>query len=224
LLVITYDEHGGNFDHVAPPPAVPPSPPAANQTFAFDRYGVRVPAVIVSPYVKQGTVLRPPGTTPFDHTSIIATLRKRFSLGPPLTERDGAAPDLEPALTLSSPDNRGPERIDPLPYQPSPTDLAHAQSAPLNHHQRALLQLAAHLPDAPRPPAPPTPGAAPGAPPGRTTTADFLDFIKAHLDSLKARIAAGTHDVSQEIAAPARDVASAAAFARTRFGNLFRSL
>src|SRR5262249_48990134 len=104
------------------------------------------------------------------------------------------------------------------------TDLAHAQSAPLNHLQKAVLQLAAHLPDAPRPPAPTTPGAAPGAAPGGATTADFLAFIKAHLDRLKARIAAGTPYGSPATAAPPRDVASAAAFVRTRLGNLFRSL
>ena len=51
LLLITYDEHGGCYDHVAPSAAVPPQPPVPGQTFGFDRYGVRVPAVIVSPYV-----------------------------------------------------------------------------------------------------------------------------------------------------------------------------
>src|SRR5215813_2010303 len=51
LLLITYDEHGGCYDHAAPSAAVPPQPPVPGQTFGFDRYGVRVPAVIVSPYV-----------------------------------------------------------------------------------------------------------------------------------------------------------------------------
>lgn len=92
LLVITYDEHGGCYDHVPPPPAQPPEPKRPEAEFDFSRYGVRVPAVIVSPFVRQGTVLRPHNETPFDHTSIIATLRKRFpTLGPPLTERDAVA-------------------------------------------------------------------------------------------------------------------------------------
>jgi phospholipase C len=50
LLVVTYDEHGGCFDHVPPPLAVPPGDHHPNEVFSFNRYGVRVPAVIVSPY------------------------------------------------------------------------------------------------------------------------------------------------------------------------------
>src|SRR6185437_6848979 len=68
----------------------------------------RVPAVIVSPFVPQGTVLRPAGATPFDHTSIIKTVRTRFSLGPPLSNREAAAPDLAAVLSLPEPSNLGP--------------------------------------------------------------------------------------------------------------------
>ena len=103
LLIITYDEHGGCYDHVPPPAATEPEAPREGQVFKFDRYGVRVPAVIISPYVEPGTKLRPPGRIPYDHTSIIATLRKRFpALGGPLTQRDAAAPDLERVLTLAT--------------------------------------------------------------------------------------------------------------------------
>jgi phospholipase C len=91
MLIITYDEHGGCYDHVPPPSAAQPEAPQPGQVFKFDRYGVRVPAVIVSPYVKPGTILRPQGPVPYDHTSIIVTLRKRFALGGPLTGRDGSA-------------------------------------------------------------------------------------------------------------------------------------
>ena len=59
LLIIVYDEHGGTFDHVVPPAAVPPGGPYPDG-FRFDRYGIRVPAVIVSPYVAPGSVIRPP--------------------------------------------------------------------------------------------------------------------------------------------------------------------
>ena len=91
LLIITYDEHGGCFDHVVPPAAIPPGgtllPNPSN--FQFNRYGPRVPAILVSPYIAAGTVLRPQGfaynavsagitttngVTPFDHTSIIKTV------------------------------------------------------------------------------------------------------------------------------------------------------
>ena len=145
LFVITYDEHGGCFDHVPPPAARPPSA-IPTTPFNFDRYGVRVPAVVISPYVRQATILRPQGTMPFDHTSIIATLRKRFSLGPPLTQRDEVAPDLDIALTLETPDNLGPEAVQALPYVPDPADVGAARQRPLNDMQEALLKLAAHLP------------------------------------------------------------------------------
>jgi phospholipase C len=67
LLLITYDEHGGFFDHV-PPPAAPDDDPA------FRRFGARVPAFVVSPWVERAAVSR----TLFDHTSIIKTLLLRF--------------------------------------------------------------------------------------------------------------------------------------------------
>jgi phospholipase C len=68
LLVIFYDEHGGFFDHV-PPPEAPDDDPQS-----FGRYGVRVPALIVSPWVEPGSVSK----TLFDHTSIIKTILLRF--------------------------------------------------------------------------------------------------------------------------------------------------
>jgi phospholipase C len=146
LLLILYDEHGGNYDHVPPPAATPPqSTPTA--PFAFDRYGVRVPAVIVSPYIEQGTILRASGNVPYDHTSIAATLRKRFpAMGPPLSAREAGAPDLDAVLTLSTPDNAGPATVEALPYAASPTEVAKMQLAPLNGMQKALVHLAANLP------------------------------------------------------------------------------
>lgn len=147
LLVILYDEHGGIYDHVPPQKAVPPDN-SHPQPFAFDRYGVRVPAVLVSPYIQAGTILKKPADSlyPFDHTSVIATLRKWFSLGAPLTHRDAVAPDLECALNLESPENMGPEKIEPLPYVVSPTELDAALNAPLNAFQKAMHEAAAHLP------------------------------------------------------------------------------
>src|SRR6202040_533510 len=123
LLVILYNEHGGCYDHVPPPAAAPPtSEPTA--PFNFDRYGVRGPAVIVSPYIEQGTVLRASGNVPYDHTSIAATLRKRFpAIGPPLTAREAGAPDLDAVLTLSAPDNPGPPTLEALPYVPTQSSL-----------------------------------------------------------------------------------------------------
>jgi len=128
---------------------VPPEPPLPGQAFAFDRYGVRVPVVVVSPYVAPGTIFHQASGAPYDHTSIIATMRKRFSLSSPLTARDSAAPDLDGLLSLMKPTNLGPLRVNALPYAPSPTTAAVARTKPLNSMQKALVGLAANLPPAP---------------------------------------------------------------------------
>lgn len=104
LLVITYDQHGGCYDHVPPPwGAVPPDDTAGQFGFDFTRFGVRVPAVLVSPLIEAGTVFRaPPGAPPLDHTSILKTVQERWGL-PALTARDAAAPGFGGVLTLSQP-------------------------------------------------------------------------------------------------------------------------
>jgi len=130
------------------PPRCPPNP--AGQTFTFDRYGVRVPAVIVSPYVAPGTIFGKSSAVPFDHTAIIATVRKRFGISEALTARDAQAPDLDSVLILPRPTNLGPLRLKALPYAPSPATAAVAQTKPLNSMQKALVGLAANLPPAPR--------------------------------------------------------------------------
>ncbi|MDB6063597.1 MAG: sulfatase family protein [Verrucomicrobiaceae bacterium] len=155
LLIITYDEHGGCYDHAAPPLAIPPDTSNA-KPFGFDRYGVRVPALLISPFIKAGTVLRvtpdrclphqgPPH--PFDHTSVISTLRKCFTLGPPLSNRDAVAPNLESVLNLALPENDGPAAVSALNYAATPGELQDALNAPLNGMQKALHEAAAHLPN-----------------------------------------------------------------------------
>ncbi len=147
LLVITCDEHGGIYDHVPPPAAVSPGG-AMPDGFAFDRFGVRVPAVLVSPWIAPGSVIRPPGAVPFDHTSIIATLRRLFAVPHPLTPRDAAAPDLLGALSLPQPDNDGPTTITPAPVRPAPGEVSALAAAAPNFAQRNLSRLATHLPAA----------------------------------------------------------------------------
>ena len=79
-LLVVYDEHGGIYDHVDPPPCPPDQFTAsANDTgtgmpFAFDRLGVRVPAILISPWIPKGTVV----SRIFDHASIPATVTKFF--------------------------------------------------------------------------------------------------------------------------------------------------
>jgi phospholipase C len=76
MLVITYDEHGGLYDHVPPPAApAPDDAPPDDLNFDFKRLGVRVPAVIVSPYTRNLVI----HDVAFDHTSLIATARKLFT-------------------------------------------------------------------------------------------------------------------------------------------------
>ncbi len=104
LLVITYDEHGGCYDHVPPPwGAVPPDHDTGEFSFGFDRFGVRVPTVLVSPLIAAGTVYRvPAGGTPLDHTSVLKTIEQRWNLAA-LTARDAAAPGFGDVFTLSTP-------------------------------------------------------------------------------------------------------------------------
>jgi phospholipase C len=172
LLVIIYDEHGGCYDHVLPPQAIPPDS-CRQDGFDFSRYGVRVPAVIVSPYIPAGSRIRVApqdqvlaGTaTPFDHTSILATLRKLFALGTPFTARDKIAPDLLSQLSLNVPSNDGPDNVIPPNVSVSTSDVAARASALPNHMQTALAQMAASLPiHAPTQLVPPPAPLAPRAP------------------------------------------------------------
>ena len=105
LLVIVYDEHGGFYDSVKPGRAVPPGDlpprgqPALNSRgFDFSHYGVRVPAVVVSPLIPKGKV----DPTVYDHASILATLERLLGMGP-LTKRDARANDVLHLLTESTP-------------------------------------------------------------------------------------------------------------------------
>ncbi len=104
LFVLTYDEHGGCYDHVPPPwGATVPDNSAGEFGFGFDRFGVRVPTLLISPLIAPGTVYRvADGTTPLDHTSVLKTVEQRWNV-PPLTARDAAAPGFGDVVTLTVP-------------------------------------------------------------------------------------------------------------------------
>ena len=145
LLIITYDEHGGCFDHVLPGEAAPPGGPAPDG-FSFGRFGVRVPAVIVSPYVAAGRIIRPAGSTPFDHTSIFRTLQELFGLDPsPLSPRTAAAPSLLAALT-ATPDNDGPASVASAASRADPAEVSRVAARPPNGMQQGLARAAVKLP------------------------------------------------------------------------------
>jgi phospholipase C len=94
-LLITYDEHGGFYDHVPPPTNVPTPDEASEKSssgFKFDRLGVRVPTILVSPWVEKGGVVSYGQSGEiFEHSSIAATIRKMFGLDNFLTMRDAWA-------------------------------------------------------------------------------------------------------------------------------------
>jgi phospholipase C len=142
LLIVTYDEHGGCYDHVAPPTgAVPPDKSTGQFGFDFTRFGVRVPAVLVSPLIAPGTVFRPAGAVPLDHTSVLKTIETRWQL-PSLTARDAAAPDLGDALTLTRA-----RTDDPLAGVKVPqSNVSNPAAGTPSHLQQVYADLVAHLP------------------------------------------------------------------------------
>jgi phospholipase C len=144
LLVITYDEHGGFYDHVPPPAAVPPgdvTDPANNgHGFRFDRLGVRVPTVVVSPWVAPDTV----DHTRYDHSSLLSTVERLYGM-PALTARDAHANDFLQLLSAGTP-REAPHTL------PAPADSGFVcgadapvedDSRPVSSTLRAFVQLAA---------------------------------------------------------------------------------
>ena len=103
LFILTYDEWGGYYDHVIPPPALRPDDvlpilaPDELMYEGFQRYGFRVPSVVLSPYAKQNYVSH----ELHDHTSVLALLELKFNL-PALTFRDANANDLTDFLDLEA--------------------------------------------------------------------------------------------------------------------------
>jgi len=121
LLVIAYDEHGGFYDHVPPPEA------ADDEPEMFGRYGVRVPAIIVSPWLEPRTVSH----TLFDHTSIIKTILLRFcpqALHEPAKGRRAKLGPQYPGLRVVQASHLGEllTRSTPRPAPPRDALLRHA--------------------------------------------------------------------------------------------------
>ena len=151
LLFVGWDEPGGTYDHVPPGRSRRRSParPPGQLGFRFDRSGYRVPAVIVSPWVEEGPVC----TDEYRHTSMLATLREVWDLGPPFTARDAAAPQLprrprsgHPRAPSSWPD------INPVPvpaYQAERVAACQALGTLGRHLCHGLYEHARHTRDSP---------------------------------------------------------------------------
>jgi phospholipase C len=142
LLLITYDEHGGCYDHCPPPwTATPPDKKKPQQPFdfKFDRYGPRVPAVLVSPYIRPGTVFRSSSAAvEYDHTSILATIRDWLSIPKSKmlrSRRVAKAPTLFDVLTLDEPRHV-------LPDIPPPLSVSGVQVSdrPLSSMQKTVIR------------------------------------------------------------------------------------
>lgn len=128
-LVVTYDEHGGFPDHVAPPTA--PNPDGINSpraddhgrtaagalpVFNFDRLGLRVPTLIASPWVDKAKVV----STPLQHTSILKTVRERFGISRPLSQREEAAASLAAIFDQAAPRSDCPSALPRIEVPGSP--------------------------------------------------------------------------------------------------------
>jgi phospholipase C len=147
LLIITYDEHGGFYDSVAPGAATPPGDGSANDIsinsggFLFDWYGVRVPAVIVSPLIPQGTV----DHTLYDHASVPATLESLYGFSP-MTKRDAGANNVLHLLSLTTPRTNCPTVLNNPVLQasaPAPAALDAGRPLPQTGSTQGFLQILA---------------------------------------------------------------------------------
>ncbi|MFL5330028.1 MAG: alkaline phosphatase family protein [Gemmataceae bacterium] len=135
LLVIIYDEHGGFYDHVTPPDAVPPD--GHHVDYTFTQLGVRVPALLVSPWVGRGVFSKQ-----LDHTSLLRYLSDKWKLGP-LGKRVTAASSFEDAiLSTRRPDNELPP---PLEMPIIRMAAAAPEQETVNENQKGLIQLAHFL-------------------------------------------------------------------------------
>ncbi len=159
-LIVTWDEHGGIYDHVLPPATVNPDGKVV-PGFAFDRLGVRVPAVVASPWIPRGRI----DHRPYEHASVPAFLKLLFGLPDFLTERDRAANTFDGLFSLDAPRTDTPtslpqstpvsalvEAVAPLPRQVSSEAVLAAKAAGTasaavpSDLQASLLALARSLP------------------------------------------------------------------------------
>jgi phospholipase C len=161
VLLITWDEHGGFFDHKLPPSAEPPGDGDQNRyralhprQFGFDRLGVRVPALLISPWAPHGELgskLFPspgsPDCVAFDHASIVRSVLETFGIDAPLTQRDAASPSWKGVL-LDQPRADGSDG--PLTLESAPTpahDVAAAETASVTANHIGGFAIIAHALD-----------------------------------------------------------------------------
>jgi phospholipase C len=135
LLVIVYDEHGGFYDHIVPPAAV--APDAHHEEYSFDQLGVRVSALLVSPWVECGVE-----KTQFDHTSLLKYLTEKWALAALPSERVTKANSIAVAIRAERRDNLL-GRIELTADQLTPPNLELEEEAIADNstHDEALTRL-----------------------------------------------------------------------------------
>jgi phospholipase C len=152
LFVVLYDEHGGFYDHVDPrepayrAKAVPPDGHKTPKGFAFDQLGVRVPALLVSPWLDSGVL-----HGIYDHTSLLRYLTAKWGLGP-LGNRAAAANSFADELVWrASPRTNAPTTLTVarVPEDPKPKDLSEHQEALVSYSRYLESKLAASTPEGP---------------------------------------------------------------------------
>jgi phospholipase C len=152
LLVVLYDEHGGFYDHVDPrepayrAKAIPPDADKTPEGFAFDQFGLRVPALLISPWIDRGVL-----HGIYDHTSLLKYLTAKFGLGE-LGARTAAANNFADEIQWrATPRTDAPASVTtvPVPEDPKPTQLSDHQQAIVNYSEYLEQQTVASTPEGP---------------------------------------------------------------------------
>lgn len=154
LLIITYDEHGGFYDHQATPTTgvPPPDNVRADNGFDFTRLGVRIPTVMVSPWIAKGTLVHEPTgarapfpTSQYEATSIISSVNKIFGITEHMTARDAWAGTFHDLVAGQTPVRRDCPTTLPTPARLGAEALEAEMDMPLNDHHLDSLNLLCHL-------------------------------------------------------------------------------
>lgn len=142
-IIVTYDEHGGFYDHHPPPIKNVPSPDNKRtpEGFEFTRLGIRIPTIVISPWVNKQVVHEPVrGGFYFDHTSIHATMKRMFGLKSFLTKRDQYAGSFENLFEQrSSPRTDCPLKLPEVPDEVKVFKEIPEHNQKLNSLQKSLI-------------------------------------------------------------------------------------
>jgi len=159
-LIITYDEHGGFYDHVTPPQVGVPNPDGIKSKvgFNYDRLGIRIPTIVISPWVEKNTLVSgplapqmPTSTSEYELSSIPATMIKMFGLkGGFLTKRDAWAATFENLFEArDEPRTDCPMTLPDVP-PPAASEYERQGALPLNSHQTGQIEMLCEMNGLPR--------------------------------------------------------------------------